>query len=142
VGLLEQIWIKRGSGAPMDPVPHAEVRAGRGLVGNTNQGGKRQVTILSRECWTRVTAALASPDPIVRRANLLLSGLDLRDTRGKTLRVGTVRIKIYGETRPCEQMDEAVPGLRAAMSVPWGGGAFGEVLDDGVITVGDAVAFE
>lgn len=45
-----------------------------------------------------------------------------------------------GEVRPCEQMDEAMPGLKAAMSVPWGGGAFGEILDDGEIAVGDTVS--
>jgi hypothetical protein len=28
------------------------------------------------------------------------------------------------------------------MSVPWGGGAFGEVLDDGEISVGDSVELE
>jgi len=28
------------------------------------------------------------------------------------------------------------------MSVPWGGGAFGEILDDGEISVGDPVALE
>ena len=26
-------------------------------------------------------------------------------------------------------MEDAVPGLKSAMSVPWGGGAFGEILD-------------
>jgi hypothetical protein len=36
-------------------------------------------------------------------------------------------------------MEAAVPGLKSAMSVPWGGGAFGEVLDDGEIAVGDVV---
>jgi hypothetical protein len=39
-------------------------------------------------------------------------------------------------------MEEAVPGLRSAMSVPWGGGAFGEVLDDGAIAVGDRAEWE
>jgi MOSC domain-containing protein YiiM len=53
-----------------------------------------------------------------------------------------VRVRIYGETRPCEQMEAAVPGLRDAMSVPWGGGAHGEVLDDGEIAVGDPVTLE
>ena len=28
-------------------------------------------------------------------------------------------------------LDEAHPGLRAAMEPDWGGGAYGEVLDDG-----------
>ena len=31
------------------------------------------------------------------------------------------------------------PTMLEAMSVPWGGGAFGEVLDDGEIAVGDPV---
>jgi hypothetical protein len=39
-------------------------------------------------------------------------------------------------------MDDAVPGLRKAMSIPWGGGAFAEVLDDGVITIGDYAHWE
>jgi MOSC domain-containing protein YiiM len=56
--------------------------------------------------------------------------------------VGPVRIRIYGETRPCEQMEEVAPGLQQAMKVPWGGGAFGEILDDGEIVVGDVVELQ
>ena len=137
---LTQIWIKRMRKGPMDPAARVTVVAGKGIVGNANQGGKRQVTIVSSKNWTDVTAPLgATPDPRLRRANLLVSDLDLVDSRGKILKVGNVRIRIYGETRPCEQMEAAVPGLQQAMSVPWGGGAFGEVLDDGEIAVGDAV---
>jgi MOSC domain-containing protein YiiM len=124
----------------MDPATRARVVAGKGIVGNANQGGKRQITIVSNKHWTDVTAPLGeTPDPRIRRANLLVSEIDFAGSRDKILTIGTVRIRIYGETRPCEQMDAAVPGLREAMSVPWGGGAFGEVLDDGEIAVGDAV---
>lgn len=138
MGVIEEIWIKRGKRAPMDAVKTATLVAGRGLQGNANQGGKRQVTILSREYWDEITAGLPAK-PIMRRANLLVSAMDLRDSRDKVLRVGNARIRILGETRPCERMDEACDGLRAALSVAWGGGAFGEVLDDGVIAVGDVV---
>lgn len=137
---LSQIWIKRMHKGPMDPAARATVVAGKGIVGNANQGGKRQVTIVSSKNWADVTAPLgATPDPRLRRANLLVSDVDFVDSRGKVLKIGDVRIRIYGETRPCEQMEAAVPGLQEAMSVPWGGGAFGEVLDDGEIAVGDAV---
>jgi MOSC domain-containing protein YiiM len=140
---LEQIWIKRMHRGPMDPADRATVKAGRGIVGNANQGGKRQVTIVSNKHWTGVTAPLGeTPDPRLRRANLLVSDVDFSDARGKVLKIGSVRVRIYGETRPCEQMEAAVPGLKDVMSVPWGGGAFGEVLDDGDITIGDAVEFE
>lgn len=124
----------------MDAATRARVVAGKGIVGNANQGGKRQVTIVSNKHWIDVTTPLGpTPDPRLRRANLLVSDIDFRAARGKILAIGPVRVRIYGETRPCEQMEAAVPGLQHAMSVPWGGGAFGEVLDDGEIAVGDAV---
>ena len=138
---LEQIWIKRMHRGPMDSAERARLVAGKGIVGNANQGGKRQVTIVSSKQWADVTAPLGkTPDPRLRRANLLVSDLDFSDARGKILKIGNVRVRIYGETRPCEQMEAAVPGLQEAMSVPWGGGAHGEVLDDGEIAVGDPVA--
>ena len=140
---VEKIWIKRVSRGPMDPVDQARVIAGRGIVGNANQGGKRQVTILSAKHWQQVTSFLEfAPDPRERRANLLVSDTDFTDARGKILRIGNVRVRIYGETRPCEQMEKAAPGLKAAMQAPFGGGAFGEILDDGEIAVGDPVTFE
>jgi MOSC domain-containing protein YiiM len=143
VALLKQIWIKRMKGGPMDPAQSARVVAGKGIVGNANQGGKRQVTLLSDHHWKSVTSPLGeTPDARIRRCNLLVSDIDFENARGKVLRIGSVRVRIYGETRPCEQMENAVPGLEKAMSVPWGGGAFGEILDDGEIAVGDAVTFE
>jgi MOSC domain-containing protein YiiM len=141
-GTLERIWIKRAKRGPMDAVMTAQVVAGVGIVGNANQGGKRQVTLLSAEHWNDLTAPFDAVDPSIRRANLLLSGIDLRATRGKTVRIGDVRIRIHGETRPCEQMEAARPGLQQAMSVPYGGGVFGEVLDDGVLAVGDVVVVD
>jgi len=140
VSQLQQIWIKRMKRGPMDPTDRARVIAGKGIVGNANQGGKRQVTILSNRHWQSATSALGeTPDARIRRANLLVSDIDFSNARGKILTIGSVRVRIYGETRPCERMEDAVPGLKDAMSIPWGGGAFGEILDDGEIAIGDAV---
>ena len=142
-GRLEAIWIKRMKRGPMDPVAEARLLAGRGIVGNANQGGKRQVTLIEQEIWEELMRNLDSQlSPSARRANLMVNGVRLAESRGRVLRVGACRLQIYGETRPCEQMDEALPGLREAMKPNWNGGAYGEVLDDGRIVVGDSVNWE
>lgn len=142
-GTLERIWIKRSKRGPMDFVPQAAVRTNRGLVGNANQGGRRQITILEAERWQAHMSALgATFNPSVRRANLLVSGCDLTNSRGRILRIGAVRLEIAGETKPCHQMDAVFTGLQAAMRPAWGGGAFAIVLNDGIINVQDAVEWE
>lgn len=139
-GKLEAIWLKRARRGVMDRQERATLKTNRGLVGNTDQGGKRQVSLIDKATWERLMQETgATLDPSARRANLLVSGVALAESRGKILQIGPVRISIYGETKPCERMDEAHPGLQAAMRPNWGGGAFGQVLDDGEIAIGDTV---
>lgn len=142
-GRLEAIWIKRARRGPMDPVTGGRLVSGRGLAGNADQGRRRQVTLIERERWEELMRELdGSISPAARRANLMVSGVRLAHTRDRILRVGACRLRIGGETRPCEQMDEALPGLRRAMQNDWGGGVFAEVLDSGEIVVGDEVAWD
>jgi MOSC domain-containing protein YiiM len=139
-GRLEAIWIKRARRGPMDPARQAQLITGQGMVGNANWGGRRQVTIIAREAWDALRAELGPAVlPIVRRANLMVSGVDLRRTRGCTIEIGSVRILVHGEMRPCNLMEETVPGLEAAMERDWRGGVYGAVADGGTITVGDPV---
>ena len=141
-GRLEAIWIKRAHRGPMDSVASGRLVTGRGLAGNADQGRRRQLTIISRERWESLMRELESSiPPSARRANLLVSGIELGDTRDRILRVGSSRLRIRGETKPCEQMDEVLPGLRQAMKVNWSGGVFAEVLDDADIAVGDEVTW-
>lgn len=139
-GSLERIWVKRARRGPMDPRESAELLEGEGIRDDANRGGRRQVTVISMEAWSRVEDELGEPvDPSLRRANLLVSGIDLEKTRGRTLVVGACRIRIDGETRPCNRMDEAREGLRKALVPEWRGGVHGVVLSGGSVAVGDRV---
>jgi MOSC domain-containing protein YiiM len=140
MGRLQQIWIKRAHHGLMDSASEGRLEAGMGLVGSANYGGRRQVTIIATERWAELEAVLgATIDPSLRRANLLLSGIDLVESRGRVLSVGPCRLLIAGETRPCERMEEAHPGLQEAMRSRWGGGAWALVEQGGEIHVGDEV---
>lgn len=140
---VEAIWIKPARRMPMRAVERATLVAGAGIEGNADQGGRRQVTLIERSAWERATGALDGPvDPSARRANVLVSGVRLANTVERVLRLGPCRIEIRGETRPCDRMDQAVAGLRAALEPEWGGGAYGVVLEGGELTIGDAVAWE
>lgn len=137
-GEVVSIWIKRSHRGVMDAVGEASAVAGRGLVGNADQGGRRQVTIIDEAAWRDAAAeAGAEVDPSKRRANVMVRGIPLADSREKLLRLGNCLIRILGETRPCERMEEAQPGLRQALRSAWRGGVFGEIVEGGALRVGD-----
>ena len=141
-GEIVSIWIKRAHHGKMDPVQSAELAPGRGLIGNANQGGKRQITVIAEEAWQEAQREVdAEVDPSARRANVLVRGVDLENSRGKTLRLGSCTVLLYGETRPCEMMEAMQPGLREALKPRWRGGAFGEIVEGGIIRVGDPAGF-
>jgi len=141
-GTVDSIWIKRMKLGPMDPVKTATLVADAGIVGCSNQKGKRQVTIIEREVFEEIRRTLPDAEPYMRRANFMVSGIRLENTRRHILTLGGVRIEIWGETRPCERMDAQCPGLTLALDPHWRGGAYGVVLDDGEVRVGDTVSIQ
>ena len=142
-GDVVSIWIKRAHRGVMDGVESAQAVAGRGLAGNADQGGRRQVTIIDEAAWREAAAeAGAEVEPSKRRANVMVRGIALADSRDKLLRLGGCVIRILGETRPCERTEEAQAGLRQALRTAWRGGVFGEVVEGGLIRVGDPAELE
>ncbi len=135
---IVSIWIKRAHRGKMDRVDEAQLVEGRGLIGNADQGGWRQVTIIEESAWRDATKELgAEVDPSVRRANVMVRGLDLEYSRGKKLQLGDCIINIRGENPPCRLMKEMQNPLRPH----WRAGIFGDIVKGGTIRVGDPVTY-
>jgi MOSC domain-containing protein YiiM len=142
-GRVEALWSKRAHRGPMDARREAVLVAGQGMDGSVGRSKRRQVTVLSREAWGAATAELGTDlDPALRRANILVSGIELADSRGRVLLVGACRLVIGGELTPCERMDDAADGLQPLLRPEWRGGVFAQVLEGGPIRVGDRVEWD
>jgi MOSC domain-containing protein YiiM len=81
----------------------------------------------------------AELSPGLRRANLVVEGLDVRAAIGKALQIGPCQIRVIAELRPCRLMDDAAPGLQTALDPECRGGVYGRVMQGGLLEVGAAV---
>ena len=138
-GRVERLWIKRAKRGPMDVVDEAQFIARRGIATNADAGGRRQVTIIARERWQELTEALGEVDPVLRRANVMVSGIELEASRGRLLQIGAATVRVNGETRPCRALDFALKGLQHALDPHWGGGVYAEVIEGAVVRLDDVV---
>jgi MOSC domain-containing protein YiiM len=150
-GRLVAIYVAPAASAPMDACDRIDAVAGAGLRGDryangtgTYSGsgrGPRDVTLIEREA---IDAVLAEDGVDVRedqtRRNLVTEGVALNHLVGRTFRVGAVRMRGVRLAEPCAHLEQltGVVGVRAALVHR--GGLRAEVLDDGELHVGDAIA--
>ena len=125
----------------MEVIDEATITAEAGVAGDARGRLKgRQVTVLCQESWKAACRDLGREVPwTTRRANILIEGLDLANSAGKTLAIGEATFAITGETDPCQRMDEQADGLTAALAPDWRGGVTCQVIKAGAVRVGDGV---
>ncbi len=140
--LLAIAWKERPRAAMIE-AQRAEVSVERGIAGDFRGASPdRQVTIVFKADWDAACAALGEERPwTLRRANLLIEGLDNPRAAGARLQVGSAVVEITGETEPCSRMDAQWQGLTAALTPGWRGGLTARVITGGTLGVGDAVAW-
>jgi MOSC domain-containing protein YiiM len=126
--------------APLAEIREAEVDIASGLEGDV-RGAKpgRQVTVLFREGWDAACGELGVALPwITRRANLLVEGVATPHEGGRLV-IGDLTLEVTEETRPCQVMEAAHSGLRAALKPEWRGGVCCRVVSSARIRIGDEV---
>lgn len=143
MGKLLGIAKKEKSRAPMIEVQTVKISRTNGVENDfRGKSQKRQVTILNKEDWLNAcNEAGKILSWTTRRANLFVEGLQLKNTTAGHIRIGKVDLEITGETKPCERMEEALPGLKKALSVDWRGGVTCRVVKEGTISISDEIIF-
>ena len=134
---------------PIELLDRVEVTRERGLAGDFRGAvkpggrGRRQVSLIEFADWNAAMAELGVDHHwSVRRANLLVDGLDLPQRPGARLRIGPVLLEVTQECDPCSRMEEIAPGLKAALSPDWRGGALAKVIAGGRVAIGDPISVE
>jgi MOSC domain-containing protein YiiM len=95
-----------------------------------------------REGWDAACRELGVELPwTTRRANLFVEGVPV-PAEGKRLVIGSLVLEVTQETEPCQLMEAAHRGLRAALTPEWRGGVCCRVVQGGTIRVGDRVDVE
>ncbi len=140
IGRVLAIALRCGRGGPMREVSEAVARKDAGIEPDRWPPPDRGITLLSAPAWQAAIAELGVELPWhTRRANLLTDVADLPALLGQTLRIGQAIVVVRGITHPCENMDAACDGLRAALNRDHRGGVFARVIRGGPIRVGDPI---
>lgn len=143
VGKVVAIAYRPTGGDAMRELSECVVAEKRGLELENRKHGKREITLLSQEAWNVVCDELdAELNWHTRRANLLVTGIDLRACIGHAVTVGGVRVWVHRETGPCQLMDDQHAGLLEALKPDCRGGVHGQVISSGTIRVGDPIMLD
>jgi MOSC domain-containing protein YiiM len=150
-GTIVGIWVAPGEGAPMESRDEARAIAGKGLEGDRYallagkysgtrvEDARRAVTLIEREAieGARTEYGVELSEGETRR-NLVTAGVPLNHLVGREFTVGEVRLRGFDLSEPCTYLEGLTrPGVRKPLVHR--GGLRAEILDDGVIRVGDPV---
>lgn len=144
---IERIFTSPAAGAPQVAHERITLRAGRGVLGDRNDGQAdhpgQNLTLVEAEEIERFCAQHArAPDLSITRRNLVTRGVRLNALVGRTFTVGGVRLRGVELCEPCAGLGQALGSDTlppAAVVRHWvgRGGLRVDVLSDGEIHLGD-----
>jgi MOSC domain-containing protein YiiM len=144
-GRVEAIFVGTAHGELPAPIERVQARAGRGLEGNRyywpdgDAPPGRAVTLIAAEAMEAVASeGQISIEPAATRRNVLTRGIDVNELVGKRFRIGNVECEGIELCEPCSHLESMTqPGVIKVLVHRCGINA--DILNDGVISVGDAV---
>jgi len=151
-GNIVAIYIAPAEGQPTQSVPQVRAVPGKGLEGDryfvkagvegSSPDGSRQVTLIESEALQaleRETGILLQPGEA--RRNLVTRGVPLNHLVGKEFRVGESTLRGLRLCEPCQYLaGRTHPGVLTGLVHR--GGLRAEILNEGIIHVGDSLEYK
>jgi MOSC domain-containing protein YiiM len=142
-GRVEGIYVTPEHGELPQPVESVRALAGRGLEGNRyffdEAPAGRALTLIAAEAVEAMEREHGiSLEPRESRRNVVTRGIDVNELVGKRFRVGNVECEGVELCEPCADLQAMTkPGVIKGLAHR--GGLNADILNDGEISVGDAV---
>jgi MOSC domain-containing protein YiiM len=149
MGHIEGLFITAAAGEPMQALVEAQALAGAGLAGDRYVLGTgfysdgntgRQLTLIAAEALEALTREHGvTLTPLECRRNVVTRGIALNGLVGKRFRIGDIACEGIRLCPPCNHLEELTrPGMLRGLARS--GGLRAQVLNDGVMRVGDEIA--
>ena len=149
-GTVESINISREASGPMEQLAEVRAVSGRGLEGDRyfnkegsfsqTPGTGRDVTLIEAEAIEALARDYAMElNPGDARRNIVTRGIALNHFVGKEFRVGEVTLRGVRLNEPCNHL-ASLTDQKVKAGLVHRGGLRAEIVSDGMIRVGDAVA--
>jgi len=126
-----------------EPVERVRATAGHGLDGDYHAGvdGNVALTLIAEEALDGLLADTGlDVSHAETRRNVLTRGVDLNALVGRRFRVGDVECEGVELCEPCRRLTRLVGEFGVLRGLVHRGGLRADVLTDGEIAVGDAIA--
>jgi MOSC domain-containing protein YiiM len=148
-GIVHAIYLAPAARQALTAVTEVRAIAGQGLEGDRYArgagsfsrwpGAGRQVTLIEQEVIEAVLHATdLDLDAGRSRRNIVTRGIRLNELVGRTFRIGPAMFRADRLAEPCGYLEKRIgPGLVGALRGR--GGLRADVLEEGVIRVGDVI---
>ena len=146
-GVVHSVCVREGGGVPKLPLSECRLRA-VGIEGDKPRSPRRAVIIYSLE---RIEGLREEGHPVAAPGslgeNIIVEGLDWASlVVGLRLRLGEVLLELTGPTAPChvieDQFSDRDPSRVEEARFPGWSRWCAAVLEEGIVSPGDAVSFE
>ena len=139
-----RLGIAKNNNQKIQEVDKIELLPGKGIVGDRhfqdNNDVRNQVTLIESENIDYYNNKFKTDYSYIDfRRNVVTKGIQLNNLVGKKLLIGNVKVQGHDLCRPCKHLEETLKGKDVIKEFLRRGGLRCEILNSGIITIGDEI---